>query len=178
MGAEVGEPGHVEPVTCKPGSGPVLWASRVPDGRAGGPGLLEPLGRPGGAQLLPRGLWWAWSRDICNWPGSPQQALYWSPSLGSWAPQGEPFRGRAWHSGGCPAQREPRRHLHVKGGEGGIYCILSRALKHSCGGPLGPAFSRQRKEAGPALAEQPHKAIATRDSQTRGRCFQMCTQAL
>lgn len=168
----------MEPVTCKPGSGPVLWASRVPDGRAGGPGLLEPLGRPGGAQLLPRGLWWAWSRDICNWPGSPQQALYWSPSLGSWAPQGEPFRGRAWHSGGCPAQREPRRHLHVKGGEGGIYCILSRALKHSCGGPLGPAFSRQRKEAGPALAEQPHKAIATRDSQTRGRCFQMCTQAL
>ena len=44
-------------------------------------------------------------------------------------------------------------------------------------GPLGPAFLRQRKEPGPALAEQPHKAIATRDSQTRSCCFQMCTQA-
>ena len=100
--------------------------------------------------------------------GPPRQAIYWSPFLGSWAPQGAPFRGRAWHSGGCPAQREPQRHLHVKGREGGIYCILSQALKHSCGGPLSPAFLQQRKEAGPALAEQPHKAIATRDSQTRG----------
>lgn len=53
----------------------------------------------------------------------------------------------------------------MKGREGGIYCILSRALKHSCGAPS--AFLWQRKEPGPALAEQPHKAIATRDSQTR-----------
>ena len=42
------------------------------------------------------------------------------------------------------------RHLHVKAGEGGVYCILSRALKHSCGVPLGPALSRRRKEAGPS----------------------------
>lgn len=167
----------MEPVTCKPGSGPVLWAGSIPDGRAGGPGLLEPPGGPGGARLLPRGLWWAWSRDICNQPGSPQQAIYWSPFLGSWAPQGEPFRGRAWHSGGCPRTKgAPEASACERQGGGHLLHPVS-GTKAQLWGPLGPAFLRQRKEPGPALAEQPHKAIATRDSQTRSCCFQMCTQA-
>lgn len=50
---------------------------------------------------------------------------------------------------GLPRTKGAPRHLHVKAGEGGVYCILSRALKHSCGVPLGPAFLRRRKEAGP-----------------------------
>lgn len=105
MGAEVGEPSHVELVTCKLGSGSVLWASGVPDGRAGGPGLLEPQGEPGGAHLLPPGLWWAWSRDICNPPGAPSRPFIgvhsWAAGLpeGSHSEAGRATAGAALHKG-------------------------------------------------------------------------------
>lgn len=150
MGAEVGEPSHVEPVTCKLGCGSVLWASGVPDGRAGGPGLLEPQGGPGGAHLPPRGLWWAWSRDICNLPGAPSRPFIGVHSWAAGLPEGSHSEAGRATAGAAPHKGSPEASACESRG-GGVYCILSRALKHSCGVPLGPAFSRRRrKEAGPS----------------------------
>lgn len=70
----------------------------------------------------------------------------------SWAvglPKGSHSEAGRGTAGAAPAQREPQRHLHVKGREGGIYCILSRALKHSCGAPSAQPFCGSGRNQGP-----------------------------
>ena len=123
---------------------------QAPWGAGHGAGQVEP-------SYCARTCVWAWSRDICNRPGSPHQALYWSPFLGSWAPRGEPFRGRAGHSGGCRG-RPPGRSAQRGAPEAsacerrvGIYCILSRATKAHLLGPARPSLfaAGGRKQARP-----------------------------
>lgn len=177
MGAEVGEPSHVEPVTCKLGSGSVLWASGVPDGRAGGPGLLEPQGGPGGAHLLPWGLWWAWSRDICNLPGAPSRPFIGVHSWAAGLPEGSHSEAGRGTAGAAPHKGSPEASACESRGGGRLLHPVS-GTKAQLRGPPRPSLFAAAEGSRATLAGQPHKAIATRDSQTRGRCSQMCTQAL